>query len=86
MPGTTQAATKLAVRRLPLPGTRLGTVRRLYDHCVRCGVTVPWGRSVCRACNPADLPAPSPSQYHATVYLAVLATIVLMVVFFLVRA
>ena len=41
---------------------------------------------MCRACNPADLPAPSPSQYHATVYLAVLATIVLMVVFFLVRA
>ncbi len=66
--------------------TRLGIVRRLYDRCVRCGITVPWGRSVCRGCNPADLPSPSPSQYHATVYLAVLATILLMVVFFLVRA
>jgi hypothetical protein len=40
---------------------------------------------VCRQCNPADLPAPSPSQYHATVYLSVLAVIVLMGLFVLLR-
>ena len=53
-------------------------MRRHYDRCVRCGITVPWGRSVCRRCNPADLPAPSPSQYHATVFLAILGAIVVM--------
>jgi hypothetical protein len=51
---------------------------------MRCGVTVPWGRSVCRRCNPADLPSPSPSQYHAVVYLAILATLVLFTVALLV--
>jgi len=61
-------------------------MRRLYDRCVRCGVTVPWGKSVCRQCNPADLPSPSPSQYHATVFLSVLAAVVLMTLFVLIRA
>jgi hypothetical protein len=61
-------------------------VRRLYDRCVRCGVTVPWGKSVCRQCNPAGLPSPSPSQYHATVFLSVLAVMVLLTVFLLIRA
>jgi hypothetical protein len=32
--------------------------------------------SVCRRCNPAGLPAPSSSQYHATVFLSVLVAIV----------
>ena len=59
-------------------------MRRLYDRCVRCGVTVPWGQSVCRRCNPANLPSPSPSQYHAVVYLAILATLVLFTVALLV--
>jgi len=61
-------------------------VRRLYDRCVRCGVAVPWGRSVCRTCNPAGLPAPSPSQYHAVVYLTVLLTLVATAVIVLIRA
>jgi hypothetical protein len=59
-------------------------MRRLYDRCVRCRVTVPWGQSVCRRCNPANLPSPSPSQYHAFVYLAILATLVLLTVALLV--
>jgi hypothetical protein len=33
--------------------------------------------SVCRRCNPAGLPTPSTTQYHATVFLSVLAAIVL---------
>jgi hypothetical protein len=53
-------------------------MRTRYDRCIRCGTTVPWGRSVCRRCNPADLPSPSPSQYHGTVMLAVLAGIVML--------
>ena len=47
-----------------------------YDRCIRCGDRVPWGRSVCRRCNPADLPSPSPTQYRATVFLVVILSLV----------
>ena len=47
------------------------------DRCMRCGAAVPWGRSVCSGCNPAGLPAPSRTQYHAVVYLSVLGALVL---------
>jgi hypothetical protein len=47
-------------------------VRNRYDTCMRCGKGVPYGESVCRECNPAGLPSPSPAQYHATVFLSVL--------------
>ena len=57
-----------------------------YDRCVRCGITVPWGQSVCRKCNPAGLPSPSPSQYHAIVYLSILAALVLAATFAIIRA
>jgi predicted nucleic acid-binding Zn ribbon protein len=53
---------------------------RSYDQCVRCGKATPWGKSVCRECNPAGLPEPSPSQYHATVFITVLATLVVLAV------
>jgi hypothetical protein len=43
---------------------------------MRCGKATAYGRSVCRECNPAGLPEPSPAQYHATVFLAVLLTLV----------
>ena len=49
--------------------------RRSYDQCLRCGKAVMYGRSVCRECNPAGLPEPSPAQYHATVFVAVLVTL-----------
>lgn len=45
---------------------------RRYDTCLRCGKGVPYGESVCRECNPAHLPTPSPSQYHGTVFLSIL--------------
>lgn len=51
---------------------------RSYDQCLRCGKTVMYGRSVCRECNPAGLPEPSPAQYHATVFAAVLVTLALL--------
>lgn len=43
-----------------------------YDKCIRCGKGVPYGESACRDCNPARLAAPSPSQYHGTVFLTIL--------------
>jgi hypothetical protein len=61
-------------------------VGRLYDRCVRCGAGVPWGRSVCRDCNPAGLPSPSPAQYHAVAFLSVLAVLVVIALVVLVRA
>ena len=53
---------------------------RSYDQCLRCGQATGWGRSVCRDCNPAGLPEPSPSQYHATVLITVLLTLAVLVV------
>lgn len=47
-----------------------------YDRCRRCSVVVPWGRSICRDCNPAGLPAPSPSQFGVAAMLPVLGGIV----------
>jgi len=47
------------------------------DRCLRCGGPVAEGAAVCNRCNPGRLPSPSPTQYHATVFLVVLATIVL---------
>lgn len=55
----------------------LGCVVVRSDRCLRCGVALPPGMSVCRRCNPANLPAPSSSQSHATVYLSVLLAIAL---------
>lgn len=57
----------------------------MTDRCIRCGKVVPWGQSVCRDCNPADLPSPSATQLHATVFLAVLGMMVLLTVILLLR-
>ena len=35
------------------------------------------GVAICHRCNPASLPSPSRTQYHATVFLVVLLTLVL---------
>jgi hypothetical protein len=57
-----------------------------YDRCVRCGLVVAPGQGACRECNPAGLPAPSPTQYHATVFLSVLAVMAILAVVLLLRA
>jgi hypothetical protein len=44
------------------------------------------GLSVCHRCNPARLPSPSPTQYHATVFLVVFATLVVVAVVLIARA
>jgi hypothetical protein len=56
-----------------------------YDRCVRCGRAVSYGQGACRECNPAGLPAPSPTQYHATVFLAVLGAMAILAVILLLR-
>ena len=61
---------------------------RVHDgaaRCIRCGDLVPWGESVCGACNPAHLPSPSPTQYHATVFLVVIVTLLAVTVWLLIR-
>jgi hypothetical protein len=50
---------------------------RSRERCLRCGGPVAEGASVCNRCNPAHLPSPSPSQYHATVFIVVLLTMVI---------
>ena len=59
-------------------------VRSRYDTCVRCHKVVPYGESVCRECNPARLPTPSPAQYHATVFISILVALALIAVVVLV--
>jgi hypothetical protein len=60
-------------------------MRQRYDQCIRCGAAVRWGDSTCRQCNPAGLPGPSASQFHATALLAVFGTIVLIALVMLLR-
>jgi hypothetical protein len=43
------------------------------------------GVAVCHRCNPAGLPGPSPTQYHATVFLVVFVTLALAVAVLIVR-
>ena len=43
------------------------------------------GVAICPRCNPAGLPGPSPSQYHATVILVVIVTMVLAVAVLIAR-
>jgi hypothetical protein len=44
---------------------------------MRCGDPVPAGVTVCARCNPAGLPSPSRTQYHGTVFVVVILTLVL---------
>jgi hypothetical protein len=41
---------------------------------------------VCRRCNPARLPSPSPTQYHATVFLVVIVTLLAVTGWMMIRA
>jgi hypothetical protein len=55
------------------------------DRCLRCGGPVAEGAAICARCNPGRLPAPAPSQYHATVFVVVLITLALATIVLLVR-
>lgn len=53
---------------------------RSSDQCVRCGKPTQSGHSVCKDCNPAGLAEPSRAQYHATVFITVLAVLAVLAV------
>lgn len=55
------------------------------NRCMRCGDPLPAGESVCLSCNPARLPSPSPTQYHATVFVAVLLPLFVLAGWLIVR-
>jgi hypothetical protein len=50
---------------------------RSRERCLRCDGPVADDAAICHRCNPASLPGPSRTQYHATVFIVVLMTLVL---------
>lgn len=44
--------------------------------CVRCGAEISVADALCRACNPAGLKQPAPSQAHGTVFLGIALAVV----------
>jgi predicted nucleic acid-binding Zn ribbon protein len=58
---------------------------RRGERCLRCGGPVAWDASVCRRCNPAGLPGPSRTQYHATVFLAIFLPLLVIGVWMMAR-
>jgi len=55
------------------------------QRCLRCGGPVPDGVAICGRCNPAGLPGPSPTQYHATVFVVILLTIAVAIAVLILR-
>ena len=48
--------------------------------CVRCGAKIPVSQAMCERCNPLGLKEPAPSQAHATVFIGIIAAVVLLAV------
>ncbi len=48
--------------------------------CVRCGARIPVSQAMCERCNPLGLKEPAPSQAHATVFIGIIAGVVLLAV------
>jgi predicted nucleic acid-binding Zn ribbon protein len=48
--------------------------------CVRCGARIPVSQAMCEQCNPLGLKEPAPSQAHATVFIGVIAAVVLLAI------
>ena len=48
--------------------------------CVRCGARIPVSQAMCEQCNPLGLKEPAPSQAHATVFVGIIAAVVLLAV------
>ena len=46
--------------------------------CVRCGARIPVSQAMCEQCNPLGLKEPAPSQAHATVFIGIIAAVVLL--------
>jgi ribosomal protein L40E len=52
----------------------------LTHGCVRCGARIPLDESMCERCNPLGLRAPAASQAHGTVFVGIVAAVVIMAV------
>ena len=48
--------------------------------CVRCGTKIPVSQAMCERCNPLGLKEPAPSQAHATVFIGIIAGVVVLAV------
>jgi hypothetical protein len=55
------------------------------QRCLRCHGPVPDGSAVCGRCNPGHLPAPNPTQYHATVFVVVLLVMAIAIAVLILR-
>jgi predicted nucleic acid-binding Zn ribbon protein len=58
---------------------------RQSERCMRCGGPVQWDRSVCHRCNPGNLPSPSRTQFHATMFGAVFLPLVVIGLWLIIR-
>ena len=64
-----------------IPATPTAEPVATHTHgCVRCGRPVPLDVAMCEDCNPLGLSQPASSQVHGTVFVAVLAAIVILAV------
>lgn len=45
-------------------------------HCIKCGAEIGPEESICESCNRAGMVAPSASQYHGTVAVAIMLAVV----------
>lgn len=52
----------------------------LTHGCVRCGAQIPLAESMCEQCNPLGLRAPAASQAHGTVFVGIVAAVLIMAV------
>ncbi len=50
----------------------------LTHGCVRCGARIPLAESMCERCNPLGLRAPAASQAHGTVFVGIVAGVLIM--------
>jgi hypothetical protein len=53
---------------------------RMPRHCYKCGREIGPDESICEVCNRAGMAAPSASQYHGTVAVAIIAGVVALAV------
>ncbi|HET6381503.1 MAG TPA: hypothetical protein VFH63_10810 [candidate division Zixibacteria bacterium] len=49
-------------------------------HCIKCGRQIGPDESICEVCNRAGMVAPSASQYHGTMVVAIIAGVALLAI------
>ncbi len=56
------------------------TDRRPMRQCYKCGREIGPDETICSVCNSAGMATPSPTQYHGTIVVAIVAGVVLLAV------